>query len=347
MLAKALAVAPRVLIVIGSAGAPPSVKNPFSVAQRIAMIRACLAPADRERVGFVAIRDYFDNGRWSEAVQDGVAQAAATLWPDRATGRIGLVGHDKDASTGYLRLFPGWQLVLIPRQGPVDATDVRRLCWELSDPGERIEQLTSRLPAPVLQRLQAWMGLGGDTIPLFSGQQADYQRLCAEHHAILESRRKWGIGPFVTLDAVVIACGHVLLIQRGRAPGQGLWALPGGFLDIHERLYDGALRELLEETGLDLRDPLFNAKFLGAKVFDHPDRSLRARTITHAHGFELSVTHLPKVAGDDDAASASWVPLAEVSSLEGHCFDDHFYVLDQFLGVARPGPLGIWRADQA
>ena len=44
--------------------------------------------------------------------------------------------------------------------------------------------------------------------------------------------------------------GHVLLIRRGFEPGRGLWAQPGGFLEIDETATEGAIRETLEETGL-------------------------------------------------------------------------------------------------
>jgi ADP-ribose pyrophosphatase YjhB (NUDIX family) len=44
--------------------------------------------------------------------------------------------------------------------------------------------------------------------------------------------------------------GEVMLIRRGIEPGQGLWAQPGGFLEIDETVRDAAIRETLEETGL-------------------------------------------------------------------------------------------------
>jgi ADP-ribose pyrophosphatase YjhB (NUDIX family) len=46
--------------------------------------------------------------------------------------------------------------------------------------------------------------------------------------------------------------GHVLLIRRGLEPGRGLWAQPGGFLEIDETVTEGAIRETLEETGLEV-----------------------------------------------------------------------------------------------
>jgi ADP-ribose pyrophosphatase YjhB (NUDIX family) len=48
----------------------------------------------------------------------------------------------------------------------------------------------------------------------------------------------------------VTEAGHVLLIRRGFEPGRGLWAQPGGFLEVDETVTEGAIRETLEETGL-------------------------------------------------------------------------------------------------
>jgi bifunctional NMN adenylyltransferase/nudix hydrolase len=68
-------------------------------------------------------------------------------------------------------------------------------------------------------------------------------------------------------------------------------------------------------------------------VFDHPDRSQRGRTITHAHFFDLGDRELPDVQAGDDAGAVRWVPVAELPSLEDRFHDDHFHMLDHFLGL--------------
>jgi bifunctional NMN adenylyltransferase/nudix hydrolase len=124
----------------------------------------------------------------------------------------------------------------------------------------------------------------------------------------------------------------VLLIRRGQPPGQGLLALPGGFLDPHESLWHACLRELAEETGLQASTAQWRAALQASQVFDHPERSQRGRTLTYAHYFELPGTLAP-VQAADDAADARWWPKAQLGALEDQFHDDHFHILSHFLGL--------------
>ena len=56
--------------------------------------------------------------------------------------------------------------------------------------------------------------------------------------------------PWVGVGVIVVRDERVLLVQRGRDPGRGLWALPGGMVDLGETMRQAAAREALEETGL-------------------------------------------------------------------------------------------------
>ncbi|MDR3352035.1 MAG: bifunctional nicotinamide-nucleotide adenylyltransferase/Nudix hydroxylase [Zoogloeaceae bacterium] len=321
LLKAALGKAERVCIMLGSSFQARNAKNPFTWEERAAMIGLCLEEADMKRVAFLPVRDYYDDQRWAKAVEQGVLAQLKRMQLRKKSPRVALIGFHKDASSEYLRRFPRWDFIGMERQGEIDATSVRRIYFDLRSFRVVAALYKGLLPDAVTVYLRGW------------SQLSAYPVMRAEHHAIEEYRKKWGGGPFVTVDALVTAAGHVLLIRRGRGPGHGLWALPGGFLEGRERLAQGAMRELREETGLDLARADFTATLKTVTVFDHPDRSQRGRVITHVHWFDLKRETLPEVTGADDAALAKWVPITQLPALEAECFEDHFHILDHFLGI--------------
>ena len=110
--------------------------------------------------------------------------------------------------------------------------------------------------------------------------------------------------PAVTVDTVLATIGErgdlrVLLIERGRDPFAGHWALPGGFVDQHEDLVVAARREMLEETHIKL-GPLVQVGAYGT-----PHRDPRGHTVGVAF---LAMVEPDKVVGiaGDDAADCRW-----------------------------------------
>jgi 8-oxo-dGTP diphosphatase len=57
----------------------------------------------------------------------------------------------------------------------------------------------------------------------------------------------------VGVGGVIVSEGRTLLIRRGHPPLEGQWSIPGGTLELGETLQEGASRELLEETGIEVR----------------------------------------------------------------------------------------------
>ncbi|MDR2092211.1 MAG: bifunctional nicotinamide-nucleotide adenylyltransferase/Nudix hydroxylase [Azoarcus sp.] len=319
LLRETLARAGRVILVIGSAFQARNAKNPFTWEERAAMIAASLDEASAHRVAFVPVRDYYDDRRWAAAVETGVRTELEKS--GIASPRIALAGFHKDASSYYLGIFPHWFFLAIERQGEIDATTIRQLYFNPGGNGGTARaSLQNLVPPAVARYLDEWAAR-----PVFSAMQE-------EHRAIDAYKAKWGSGPFVTLDAVVTAANHVLLIRRKHAPGKGLWAIPGGFLEGRERLLQGAIRELKEETGLDVPEADLPSALRGVAVFDHPDRCQRGRIITHAHWFDLPSANLPAIQGADDAAEARWFPIDAIQGMETELFEDHFIILDRFLG---------------
>ena len=68
-------------------------------------------------------------------------------------------------------------------------------------------------------------------------------------------QREYPLSPLVGVGAVVVQAGRVLLVQRGTEPAKGQWSIPGGLIDVGESLKDAVIREVREETGLEV-EPL-------------------------------------------------------------------------------------------
>ncbi|WP_395703571.1 bifunctional nicotinamide-nucleotide adenylyltransferase/Nudix hydroxylase [Aquabacterium sp.] len=325
LLQQALTIAPRCVVVIGSAFQARSPKNPWSWQERAEMFRLALPADQRERLLFLPVRDYYNEARWTEVVLAGVARLLAEAGV--ASPRIALVGHFKDATSDYLRAFPGWTLKSVERSGPIDATSLRDAYFGCAADAldATLAALVDQAPPSTLAMLRAWSAL-----PQFA-------TIAREWRFIKAYREAWAAAPyppvFVTVDALVRCAGRVLLIRRAEAPGQGLYALPGGFIEQRETAYQSALRELQEETALSLLDSTMKLSLQGSGVFDHPDRSQRGRTITHAFYFDLGERELPEVRAGDDAARVEWVPIERLTSMEDQFHDDHFHMLDHFLGL--------------
>ncbi|XAH22184.1 bifunctional nicotinamide-nucleotide adenylyltransferase/Nudix hydroxylase [Xylophilus sp. GW821-FHT01B05] len=323
LLRRALDAAPRCIVVLGSAFQARTPRNPFTWQERAEMIRLALPAADRARLHFLPVRDYYDQQRWVAAVRQGVTELTST----QPGASVVLVGHLKDATSEYLKDFPGWALDAAGSQGQINASALRDAYFggANSSLDAVLGALVSQAPASTLGFLHAWAAL------------PPYRELAQEWESLRREKAKWASAPyppvFVTVDAVVQCQDRVLLIQRGRAPGKGLHAVPGGFIEQRETVYQSALRELAEETGLSLPDQEIRQALRAAQVFDHPDRSQRGRVITHAHFFDLGTRPLPEVQAADDAASAEWVPIAQLAGMEDQFHDDHFHILDHFFAL--------------
>jgi len=126
----------------------------------------------------------------------------------------------------------------------------------------------------------------------------------------------------VTVDVVALTIRdgavHVLLVRRGVAPYQGLWALPGGFVrGVHEAedLPSAAVRELAEETGLSAKAGALSRMHLEQLgTYGDPARDPRMRVISVA--YLAFAPELPDAAAGGDAAEADWVPLAALGLTE-------------------------------
>lgn len=308
LLKEAFNQAEKVLIVIGSYNLAPDIRNPFTAAQREEMVRAALTDEEKARVKFLYVRDYYYlPNMWVADVQGQVFEAT------------GGCDDSKICNIGSVWDFPQWKFFKVPdNKNFKHATEIRDLYFTYD------VQYKEHVHPNVATLLENFKKT--DT----------FKQLKNNYDFIQEYHRAWEGAPFpptfVTVDAVVIRSGHVLVVRRRGALGKGLIALPGGFLNRSETTQEGMLRELKEETGIKLPKEELEKAIAARKVFDHPDRSLRGRTITHAYLIDLKRGPLPQVKGEDDADKAWWMSLREVEANEDKFFEDHFHIINYLAG---------------
>src|SRR5215475_14041489 len=83
--------------------------------------------------------------------------------------------------------------------------------------------------------------------------------------------RQYPVRPLLGVGALIFKRKRVLLVERGKAPLKGYWSLPGGLVETGERLEESVCREVLEETGLQVR-PLYLAEIFERIMHDDAGR---------------------------------------------------------------------------
>ena len=128
----------------------------------------------------------------------------------------------------------------------------------------------------------------------------------------------------VTVDVVILTMSdgrlHVLLVRRGVAPFEGMWAIPGGFKRPTETLDEAATRELAEETGID------GARLLRQfGAYGDPGRDPRMNVVTVAY---LAVLReVGGVVAGTDAADATLIPVSEALNGKMKLAFDHAQIV--------------------
>ena len=111
--------------------------------------------------------------------------------------------------------------------------------------------------------------------------------------------------PIIGVGAVVVRDGRLLVVQRGKPPAQGLWAVPGGRLEHGELIADAVVRELAEETGL--RGRAVGLCGIAERVGDG----------THVviHDWWVEVDGQDDAVAGDDAAAVAFATRSELGAL--------------------------------
>ncbi len=315
MVKQALAQARSVVLVFIAADLSRSNRYPWSVDEREAMARDAIAAemgAEVERVRFLRVFDHlYRDDLWHNRIADDVTAAVS-----HTGATIGVLADPREVGARRLDRLKPWT-ILTPHALPADITLTAAFLHDAP-------RWRDQVPAPVAARMDAFSATS-----VFADM--------AEEQVFVEKYLKaWSVAPYppilVVVDTVLLHSGHVLLVERGAAPGRGQWALPGGFVEPDEYLIDAALREVREETGFTADDQTMQGWLQGRFSFEFPTRSARGRAISTGFCFSLPGTDLPPVKGGDDARHAQWMPLGRLPKIRAEIFEDHASILEYFIG---------------
>lgn len=160
------------------------------------------------------------------------------------------------------------------------------------------------------------------------------------------SGEQYWISRSCAVAVVVIAQKYdkkfVLMNQRG--PGTmdfaGFWNLPCGYIDWNETSGEAAVREVYEETGVDLSQERGVVSFMNQPWYVQSDPAANRQNITLRHGIVLDVRVLPKTTSEhsepDEISDIRWVPIEDVLDGKYECAFGHDDVVKEFLDKIYP-----------
>jgi bifunctional NMN adenylyltransferase/nudix hydrolase len=312
----------RVYIIVGSSGQARTYKNPFTEKERSTIILKSLYDCGYIIFPYenavISGNDFYNDEIWAMEVKKNVMKVLS-LHENRfyttVKPKIGLIGHIKDGSSYYLNeLFPEWELINMPMMDNLNSTDIRGLYFQ---PETQPENFSSFLPPPVIKFLNQ-----------FKTTQ-EYQMILREKKAEEDYKALYANSPFpptfVTVDAIIQNGSKILMITRDRLPGEGLLALPGGFLDADSdpSLEHAMIREVSEEVGITIKPQYIVNTFVADKI----GRSSRGRTISHV--FHIILPQLIEPNPGDDARTAQWIEYRELE--RSQIFEDHYQLIQKAL----------------
>jgi len=132
----------------------------------------------------------------------------------------------------------------------------------------------------------------------------------SQRKPVVISMNEYPDRPRIAIGGVVIQNGQVLLVQRGKPPSEGEWAIPGGSVELGESLQDAVAREILEETGLTVRAGEV------CHIFEDIRRDDSGGVRFHYVIVDLWAEHVQgEPAAGSDVLQAAWISAAELMNM--------------------------------
>lgn len=312
----ALSISKKLILIVGSHKSAPSGRQPWSTDERIHMMELALSPAERKKISFVAIRDrLYTEIVWNQNI---LQEVYRVLNPkntkDAEDFSIALVGHDKDATSYYLKNFPHWKFIDTGNYDNLNSTDFRKSYFLSQKPNY------SCIP----KKTKVWLEKFRQT--------KSFQNIKSEMRWI-KKEKSLALDTLVFESHCLVLCGnYILLTKRKSQPGRNLFSLPGGTLNENEEKKHGAHRYLKEQTNIQLAKEKLDYFFTLEEDFNYPQRNPIYRSRTRVFFYQMHFAPCPNIHPGGEAKEVHWIMLDNLPLLENQFYSDHYQILQILLG---------------
>ncbi len=312
-----LKIGENLVIVLGSSKTARNIRCPWTPEERKIQILSCFTQKEKKRIHFIEVRDRLYNDIiWRQEITLKVEEIIKNN--DRQINTVALIGHTKDDTSYYLKLFPQWETFETPIYENYHSTEFRKTYFKQ----QKIN--SSIVPSKIKKNLQKF-------------QKTTHFKRLREEFLFIEKMNRENENKILYVANILLKCGpFLLLIKRRSHPGKGLYALPGGKIENNEEPLEAALRELHEETMLKIELTELKPNMIKHIVFHHPTRSLAGPSYAHTFYIEFFSDSLPRVKGSSDAIDAQWILCDQIPFMETDFFSDHYQISQVLLGTMKP-----------
>jgi bifunctional NMN adenylyltransferase/nudix hydrolase len=283
----------RLILVLGGAYLSPSIRGPWSVEERIQMIQSCLTKQQLNRIDFIYVRDrLYCEQLWIQNVKGEVAKLIDSHLP------IAIIGHEKDSSSYYLKVFPQWVFLETGNFKGINATDIRK-SYFLS---ENLKSAYDKMPKPISNWLKNY-------------RKKMAFKIIKEKYIYIQ---KMKLNKKLNLNSEV---SNVFILRKN------LFSMP----EIEDFNQFDPQNSILNEIIFKNFNNKLNFKLLNQRIFDYSDRYPIGMQKSNTFYFQLNHENLPTVLPGKNSEHVEWTLLDDIHLLENQIYADHFQIMKWFL----------------
>lgn len=314
LIEQALAENDQVLVLVGSVNKERDYKNPFTVEQRFEMIRSAFE--GRLFTDGLNIRGLKDKPTDDEWVQEVIANVAQL---EEDPSKVVLYTSEKDIEWYRANFLYN---TVEADSGDIHATDIRKDLY--TGCLKRNALALEKIPRENWDLIDSYIN---DRFWDFGLEME--QCIRGKKDAIIAHKFGNPIEPVA--HAVVMHKGNILVVKRNSIRGKDQWAIPGGFMEATETTRQAAIRELKEETGVDLL--ALKVKEMAQAIEENID-DLSVRTLGINYLYLVAPEETIEVVIDEDEVSAyKWVDVHDVLTEREILFYNHNVVVQRLFSI--------------